>query len=273
MLRLHEELTEAIRLSVQYVGTDTLQAQPGWTWFDALMKYAPHKTKFFVPDEDDGEETKAEEFSVRLGRVAQEASEAVPYGSGTEALHLAVGEAVLAELASKKAWQDLEDDAYNRNVPGYVPKTDGYKGNLVDDEESAGTVNDEAVSLSYWLAQQLGEHSDDASDRGETLTDTVQRLMDRVLSVRPENYATDRKPNAEHVAAEDKPDFKPNAMAVYASDTDERVVIHSPDRTTFKYTRGAFNQNGDFVTLDRLREVPDGYRKVNWGRDDIEVNS
>ncbi|NHP18664.1 hypothetical protein G8767_34805 [Rhodococcus sp. IC4_135] len=43
--------------------------------------------------------------------------------------------------------------------------------------EPVQTVYDEAVSLSYWLAKQLGEHVDDASDRGETLTDTVQRLI------------------------------------------------------------------------------------------------
>ncbi|AVO25025.1 hypothetical protein KHQ84_gp093 [Rhodococcus phage Finch] len=39
---------------------------------------------------------------------------------------------------------------------------------------------DEAVSLSYWLAKQLGEHVDDASDRGETLTDTVERLINHL---------------------------------------------------------------------------------------------
>ncbi|QTR98385.1 hypothetical protein J6K27_003513 [Rhodococcus qingshengii] len=54
-------------------------------------------------------------------------------------------------------------------------------------EEPVGTVcdetqkaYDEAVSLSYWLAKQLGEHVDDAYDRGETLTDTVQRLIEHI---------------------------------------------------------------------------------------------
>ncbi|WP_209448779.1 hypothetical protein [Rhodococcus qingshengii] len=46
--------------------------------------------------------------------------------------------------------------------------------------EAAASVRDEAVSLSYWLAQQLGEHVDDAYDRGETLTDTVQRLIEHI---------------------------------------------------------------------------------------------
>ena len=35
---------------------------------------------------------------------------------------------------------------------------------------------DEAISLSYWLAKQLGEDVDVQSDLGETLTDTVKRL-------------------------------------------------------------------------------------------------
>lgn len=37
------------------------------------------------------------------------------------------------------------------------------------------TVDDEATSLAYWLANELGEHVDDQD--GETLTETVQRLI------------------------------------------------------------------------------------------------
>lgn len=37
------------------------------------------------------------------------------------------------------------------------------------------TVEDEATSLAYWLANELGEHIDDQD--GETLTQTVQRLL------------------------------------------------------------------------------------------------
>jgi hypothetical protein len=36
---------------------------------------------------------------------------------------------------------------------------------------------DEAISLSYWLAEQMGEHVDDQGD--ETLTETVQRYVSR----------------------------------------------------------------------------------------------
>jgi len=36
------ELTEAIRLTVEYVGTGMLPAIPGWSWYDAMVKYAPN---------------------------------------------------------------------------------------------------------------------------------------------------------------------------------------------------------------------------------------
>lgn len=36
---------------------------------------------------------------------------------------------------------------------------------------------DEAISLSYWLAEKMGEHVDDQGE--ETLTETVQRYVSR----------------------------------------------------------------------------------------------
>ena len=38
---LRDELCEAIRLTVEYVGTETLCPVEGWSWFDALTKYRP----------------------------------------------------------------------------------------------------------------------------------------------------------------------------------------------------------------------------------------
>lgn len=38
-----EELTEAIRFTVEYVGTEMLPPIPGWSWYDALVMYAPEK--------------------------------------------------------------------------------------------------------------------------------------------------------------------------------------------------------------------------------------
>jgi hypothetical protein len=35
------ELVEALRLTVEYVGTGTLRPLPGWSWYDALSKHAP----------------------------------------------------------------------------------------------------------------------------------------------------------------------------------------------------------------------------------------
>ena len=42
------ELTEAIRLTVEYTGNETLPAVEGWSWFDALRKYAPEAAQVFV---------------------------------------------------------------------------------------------------------------------------------------------------------------------------------------------------------------------------------
>jgi endogenous inhibitor of DNA gyrase (YacG/DUF329 family) len=42
-----EELTEAIRLTREYVGPDILPAVFGWSWYDALVKYAPEKAADF----------------------------------------------------------------------------------------------------------------------------------------------------------------------------------------------------------------------------------
>ena len=37
------DLLEALRLTVEYVGTEMLPAKPGWTWFDVLSKYSPQR--------------------------------------------------------------------------------------------------------------------------------------------------------------------------------------------------------------------------------------
>lgn len=36
-----KDLTEAIRLTQEYVGPETLPPIEGWSWYDALVKYAP----------------------------------------------------------------------------------------------------------------------------------------------------------------------------------------------------------------------------------------
>lgn len=40
-------LCEAIRLTVEYVGTETLHPLPGWAWYDALTTYAPDTVSSF----------------------------------------------------------------------------------------------------------------------------------------------------------------------------------------------------------------------------------
>lgn len=46
--RERDDLVEALRLTVEYVGTDVLKPQPGWTWFDVLSKYAPEVAAQFA---------------------------------------------------------------------------------------------------------------------------------------------------------------------------------------------------------------------------------
>lgn len=42
------QLCEAIRLTVEHVGTDTLPPVAGWAWFDALYKHDPAMARRFV---------------------------------------------------------------------------------------------------------------------------------------------------------------------------------------------------------------------------------
>ena len=43
------ELTEAIRLTQEYIGDELLPRKEGWSWFDALTKYAPEKLERSEP--------------------------------------------------------------------------------------------------------------------------------------------------------------------------------------------------------------------------------
>lgn len=49
------ELCEVIRRTAEYVGPQTLPAIDGWSWFDALVKYAPDTAQAFVRDPEDEE--------------------------------------------------------------------------------------------------------------------------------------------------------------------------------------------------------------------------
>lgn len=46
------EFSEAIRMTVEYVGTDTLPPHEGWSWYAVLKKYAP-ATAFMMKQEYD----------------------------------------------------------------------------------------------------------------------------------------------------------------------------------------------------------------------------
>lgn len=41
-----DELTEALRLTVEYVGVRTLPPVVGWSWYDALLKHDPETAEY-----------------------------------------------------------------------------------------------------------------------------------------------------------------------------------------------------------------------------------
>lgn len=55
------------------------------------------------------------------------------------------------------------------------PPSLGREVHGITRDAAVRTVDDEATSLAYWLANEMGEHVDDQD--GETLTQTVQRLI------------------------------------------------------------------------------------------------
>jgi hypothetical protein len=62
-----DELADAIRLTVEYVGTDTLPPVEGWSWYDALMKHRPEIAEQFVwlPAEPDADRACSGKVGVR----------------------------------------------------------------------------------------------------------------------------------------------------------------------------------------------------------------
>lgn len=82
-------------------------------------------------------------------------------------------------------------------------------GNRVDGivrSAKVQTLEDEATSLAYWMANELGEHVDDQD--GETLTQTVQRLI--AARIAPDD--------APAVPIADWPDFRVGDVVVQTPD-------------------------------------------------------
>ena len=98
-------------------------------------------------------------------------------------------------------------------------KAEGAVGTVCDETQKA---YDEAVSLSYWLAKQLGEHVDDAYDRGETLTDTVQRLVASSLGSSTEGER--KSPELWYIEAQDRPNAGNSSAYV---DTEARANYYA----------------------------------------------
>lgn len=69
-------LVEAIRLTVEYVGLDTLPAVVGWSWYDALMEVAPEVVRSMTDE-------RLEQSPPEIGEAVME-RQRFPGGTGPE---------------------------------------------------------------------------------------------------------------------------------------------------------------------------------------------
>lgn len=114
-------------------------------------------------------------------------------------------------------------------------------------------LSDEVVSLAYYLALQLGEHVDDADE--ETLTDTVQRLIQRRLSVIPRlpDVVYLAWPDPEKVTFErrSKPAENPAlGVAVFVSELEALRFANESD-THYRVTCAPFGMTINQARYDR----------------------
>lgn len=63
------KLTEALRLTVEYVGMDTLPPIEGWSWFDAMVKYAPDLAQKMRNEWEQRQINKVRGFTVDHGSI------------------------------------------------------------------------------------------------------------------------------------------------------------------------------------------------------------
>ena len=78
------ELTDALRYTVEYAGLETLPAQRGWAWYDAMVKYAPEIAERFAREQAMRDELNAKEAGAfDLGEfVSVTADDDLPPGVG-----------------------------------------------------------------------------------------------------------------------------------------------------------------------------------------------
>ncbi|WGH21901.1 hypothetical protein SEA_TROGGLEHUMPER_16 [Rhodococcus phage Trogglehumper] len=123
----------------------------------------------------------------------------------------------------------------------------------IDTVNDAKRLSDEVVSLAYYLAKQLGEHVDDSGE--ETLTDTVQRLIQRQLSVIPRlpDVVYLAWPDPEKVTFErkSKPVENPAlGVAVFVSELEALRFANESD-THYRVTCAPFGMTVNQARYDR----------------------
>lgn len=102
---------------------------------------------------------------------------------------------------------------------------------------------DEATSLAYWLAEQMGEHVDDQD--GETLTETVQRYVSR-----------EWKPKTGVNAA--RPPVQPSTTLADALRAASEEIMHLPQLTA----EGLLDLAYQADALERERDVAQAAVKI-----------
>lgn len=100
------ELTEAIRLTVEYVGTGMLPAIPGWSWYDAMVKYAPNDAEV-----------------LRAMDPLPELAAALPEVTDMDGLRALPADTILE--ASGKMLDGTFHQCMIRKLPDFVTGTDG----------------------------------------------------------------------------------------------------------------------------------------------------
>lgn len=123
----------------------------------------------------------------------------------------------------------------------------------IERNETDKRLSDEVVSLAYYLAKQLGEHVDDADE--ETLTDTVQRLIQRRLSAIPRlpDVVYLAWPDPEKVTFErkSKPAENPAlGVAVFVSELEALRFANESD-THYRVTCAPFGMTINQARYDR----------------------
>ena len=155
--------------------------------------------------------------------------------------------------------------------PDPLPTVAGETVHARTRDAAVRTLEDEATSLAYWLANELGEHVDDQD--GETLTQTVQRLV--AVKLAP--------PDAKAVPIADWDDFQVGDVVVQNPALIDEDVTHDMggrnDRSDFLVRRPTTDPQTQMWTWVAHLGCPDcgqgriiGYRMDNEHGDHMHTH-